>query len=722
MVILKCKMCGGDLDIEAGVVVADCEYCGTKQTIPNVDNEKKMNLFNRANRLRFNNDFDKAMGVYESIVAEFPEEAESYWGLCLCKYGIEYVDDPATARKIPTCHRTSYDSIFDDQNFEMALEYADAVASKIYREEAREIERLQKAILDVVKKEEPFDIFICYKETDENGDRTMDSVLAQDVYDALTQKGYKVFFSRITLEDKLGQEYEPYIFAALTSAKVMLAFGTCYEYYNAVWVKNEWSRFLDMMKNDKEKYLIPCYKNIDAYDMPREFGKFQAQDLGKVGAVQDLVRGIEKLIGVKKSSENVQPPQVVVQQTGPDCENLLRRAFMFLEDGNWSAADEYCEKVLDIDSGNAQAYLGKLLAELKVKNKENLKKQKDLFDNSDNYKKAIRFGDEQLRTYLSDCLEFIKQENENEKNQKLNRILDMEVEKQKQEIQNQIKTAEKTIEKYRKAMENWSEKEALTCAEIESKQKEIENMESSFAKDRMLVEEKYAKEIEKQRSIVQSAKDKIKEAETQVNALESELGATSVFKISLKKELKEKISNLQHQISVMHMDLDKEEKKIPVLEKEKMQAIQKLQDAITEKKNEQFRCKRQAEDILASKESLENKIKNEEEMLQNLTNILENIEEVVRKQIEKQYQEEMRMKQQNAVNYKLQRDLLVALKEYGEPVTIPDFHDKSPSAVATLSVSKLTSLALALVETGYAERTEVKKRPYYKAIKDMLDL
>ena len=70
----------------------------------------------------------------------------------------------------------------------------------------------------------------------------MDSVIAQDVYDALTEKGYRVFFSRITLEDKLGTEYEPYIFAALNSAKVTLAFGTDYEYFSAVWVKNEWSR------------------------------------------------------------------------------------------------------------------------------------------------------------------------------------------------------------------------------------------------------------------------------------------------------------------------------------------------------------------------------------------------------------------------------------------------------------------------------------------------
>ena len=30
--------------------------------------------------------------------------------------------------------------------------------------------------------------------------------------------------------------------------------------------------------------------------MPKEFAKLQAQDMGKVGAIQDLLRGIEKIL------------------------------------------------------------------------------------------------------------------------------------------------------------------------------------------------------------------------------------------------------------------------------------------------------------------------------------------------------------------------------------------------------------------------------------------
>ena len=369
MATLKCKMCGGDLELIPDVTVAECPYCGTKQTVPNADNEKKMTLFSRANRLRFNNEFDKAAGVYETIIGEFPEEAEAYWGLVLCKYGIEYVDDPATAKKIPTCHRSSFDSVMEDENLELAMEYADAVAKRMYREEAKQIEEIRRGILEVSSKEEPYDVFICYKETDESGERTLDSVLAQDIYNELTEKGYRVFFSRITLEDKLGQEYEPYIFAALHSSRVMLAVGTSYEHYDAVWVKNEWNRYLQLMEAGEKKTLIPCYKDLDAYDMPKEFARLQAQDLGKVGAMQDLVRGVEKILG-KSGEQNASAANTAVDSglavMNAQTAALLKRGYMALEDRQFDTAAGFFEQVLNNDAECGKAYMGKVFALYKV--------------------------------------------------------------------------------------------------------------------------------------------------------------------------------------------------------------------------------------------------------------------------------------------------------------------------------------------------------------------
>lgn len=361
MAVLKCKMCGGNLELERDSFVATCEFCGTRQTVPNSDDEKKIKLFERANRLRSLCDFDKSYSVYEAIVNEFPEEAEAYWGLVLCEYGIEYVDDPKTGKKVPTCHRSSFNSVMDDANYDLALEYSNALAKAIYREEAILIEEIRKGIVEISSKEEPYDIFICYKETDEYGNRTIDSVIAQDIYMALVKEGYKVFFSKITLEDKLGIEYEPYIFSALHSAKIMLAVGTSYDNFHAVWVKNEWSRYLKFISNGENKTIIPCFKNIGAYDLPKEFVHLQAQDMGKVGAMQDLLRGIGKIL--PKES-----PVTIVQEAHipQDPKNLLARGNQFISDANFSKATEYFEKVLDIDFKCAEAYLGLDMAEKKV--------------------------------------------------------------------------------------------------------------------------------------------------------------------------------------------------------------------------------------------------------------------------------------------------------------------------------------------------------------------
>ncbi len=398
MAVCKCKMCGGDLTITELDKIVTCEYCGTTQTVPSADNEKKMTLFNRANKLRFNSEFDKAAGIYESIVAEFPDEAEAYWGVLLCKYGVEYVTDPATGKKIPTCHRSSFDSVMEDDAFEQACENADALARRVYREEAKRIEEIRRGIIEVSSKEAPYDIFICYKETDEAGGRTEDSVLAQDVYTLLVEKGYRVFFSRVSLADKVGQEYEPYIFAALNSAKIMLVFGTDYEYFNAVWVKNEWSRYLRLIAAGQKKTLIPCFKDIDAYDLPKEFVKLQSVDFGSVSALPRLLQSIEKIIPKTEPAQPAASAQqvVTVNPAAATTDSLLKRAFLFLEDGEWAKADEYAEKVLDIDPENGEAYLAKAMATLQVRARTALADCAG-FEKDANTAKALRFASDALR-------------------------------------------------------------------------------------------------------------------------------------------------------------------------------------------------------------------------------------------------------------------------------------------------------------------------------------
>ena len=365
MAIIKCKMCGGDIEISADKTFGTCEYCGSTMTLPKVDDEQRAAAFNRGNHFRRSGEFDKALAVYERIVAEDDNDAEAHWCCALCRFGIEYVEDPATYEWLPTCHRASFDSFLEDVDYLAAVEHSDGITRRQYQKDAAKIAEVQRGILATSQNEQPFDVFLCYKETGEDGQRTRDSLMAQEVYYELTEQGYRVFFARITLEDKAGTEYEPYIFAALNSAKVMVVIGTKPEHFNAVWVKNEWSRFLSMMKKDRSKLLLPCYRDMDPYDLPEALSVLQSYDMSKIGFMQDLIRGVKKVVDAAKPqdpvTETVKETVVVHNEGGSNVQALLKRGNMALEDGEWSKADEFFEQVLNQDAECGMAYLGKFL-------------------------------------------------------------------------------------------------------------------------------------------------------------------------------------------------------------------------------------------------------------------------------------------------------------------------------------------------------------------------
>ena len=177
----------------------------------------------------------------------------------------------------------------------------------------------------------------------------------------------------------------------------MVVLGTKEEYFNAVWVKNEWSRYLGLIKEGKKKVLIPAYKDMDPYDIPEEFSHLQAQDMSKLGFMQDLIRGIKKIVAVEE-------PKTVVREVaatgGAPVKNLLKRAQMFLADGDFESADEYCEKTLDQDPENGEAYMYKLFVRVRAKNKSTFEGCGEDYSAYPEYKKALRYGSEEQQSFL----------------------------------------------------------------------------------------------------------------------------------------------------------------------------------------------------------------------------------------------------------------------------------------------------------------------------------
>ena len=387
--LVKCKMCGGDMQLShiENLTVCTCEYCGSKITLPNLDDEQKIFRYNRGNQYRLQNDYDGARQQFDSLLNYSKDDSEIYWSILLCDYGIEYVKDPQTKKRIPTCHRTIASPITKNPNYISAIKFASSdEARELYQQEAAEIDRLQKDILSISQTVDPYDIFICYKESDDNGARTIDSVIAQELYDKLQQDHYRVFFSRQTLKTVPGTTYEPYIYAALESSKVMIVIGSQRKFLESPWVKNEWNRFLAQIQRGAKKLLIPAYKGMSPYDLPDELGPFQAQDLNTLGYYQDLIAGINRFLGKEK------------REPAANIYGYLEVGFQNLSMGDKSKALTFFETANTLEPNSSLPYLGLLITDAPSKQEFFYQKFSSLFSPEEKEKEIH---------YLTLCKQFI---------------------------------------------------------------------------------------------------------------------------------------------------------------------------------------------------------------------------------------------------------------------------------------------------------------------------
>ncbi len=304
---IRCSCCGGcEIKPMEEKNLGVCSHCGATVLMPR-GNEEIIGLLNTAYLQRESYDFDSAIKTYEYALSKDGNEKATLEGLLLAKFGIEYVKDPRSKKLVPTCHRTHFTSIFEDDTYLALLDFCDEEEKEVLNKKVQEIDKLQKAIAKQLEKEEDYDVFISYKATDENGEKTEDSVIARNIYDKLTKQNYKVFLAEKTLEDRLGSDYEPIIFKAIHTSKIFVLVGTKKEYVDSVWVKNEWTRFIDRIKTDKElsqQSFIPVFKDMSPYDMPKVNNKMvQGVDAGKLGYDITVADGIAKMLKPKEEKD-----------------------------------------------------------------------------------------------------------------------------------------------------------------------------------------------------------------------------------------------------------------------------------------------------------------------------------------------------------------------------------------------------------------------------------
>ena len=356
--VLNCQTCGGPLQYSPDGLTAVCPYCGNKYNFAGAKSEALSLALNRAGALRIACDFDGAIREYKLITDRNPGDSEAWWGLALSKYGIEYVRDSRTGQLVPTCRRTVSGSILSDEYFLNAVKHASPAQAESYKKRAAVIDRLQQAIKRRMADEQDFDVFLSFRSSDADGNPTRERTIARRIYDELTRRGIRTFFSEVTLKERLGEDFEPIIYKALYSCKFFVLIACSVENINSPWVKNEWSRFRD--REEEEHLSGACcavFGGISANDLPPFLRSRQGIDLKKYpagGYEIELADGIQSRFfpGGAARGRASAPPSA-----------LLMRAQQDLSAELFESAHTKFLQVIDASPDCGEAWWGCFLAE-----------------------------------------------------------------------------------------------------------------------------------------------------------------------------------------------------------------------------------------------------------------------------------------------------------------------------------------------------------------------
>jgi len=122
-----------------------------------------------------------------------------------------------------------------------------------------------------------YQVFISFKNLGPSGKPTEDACMAEELYRFLSEKGFAVFFSNLSLEN-LGQSaYSKAIDQALDSSQILVAVSTNPEYLESDWVRYEWDRFFnDIISGIKPNGRVFSFvKGVDTRCLPRKLRQYQ---------------------------------------------------------------------------------------------------------------------------------------------------------------------------------------------------------------------------------------------------------------------------------------------------------------------------------------------------------------------------------------------------------------------------------------------------------------
>ena len=271
------------------------------------------NLYRQAENYQYDRRFDKAEEKYYEVIQKGGPDAAVYWRILLCHYCVEYQEDE-DGKRIPTILNPDL-SDPEEMSIRKELKRSVGTGKVFYQADLAEIDR----ILDKYRKLRhtvQYDVFISVKQ-ETNGHYTEDSDVASELYYFIKNQGLRVFNSRIT-KIPLGQEYEPYIIAALMSARLLIVVGSSAKNMNSKWVRNEWKRFQWLQHHEKTVHgsrVLFCYLvGMRPDEIPRGLDSAQQHLMsGRIDSESRLLESL-KTVFPEKIPSKVEPKKEELQK------------------------------------------------------------------------------------------------------------------------------------------------------------------------------------------------------------------------------------------------------------------------------------------------------------------------------------------------------------------------------------------------------------------------
>ncbi|MCH5142737.1 MAG: TIR domain-containing protein [Clostridiales bacterium] len=426
---MKCRNCGGELDYSKAVNgVLTCGFCGSKFTVPKsgANEEVRHFLLTGEHELDLGH-FDEAATAYARAVELDSKEPEAFFGLALATAQVRYLKDEVNNRLQPICYSTSDKTFVQDANFKRALALATPDQKKEYEVKGKEIDAIREEFNEFRKQGLNYDTFICVKVTEESGRHTEDSHTAAQLYKELKNAGYSPFYSEEEIHGRTGVMYEAMILYALYTAQSMLLVCSDESYLQTKWVKNEYSRFLKMQRDEEKARgsLTVVFKGHAVDRIPGLNGKVQGIDFNTFNALNQVLDFVQKfrkidvpaikrkeygqakvgkIAATRKGVEKRQLATVAGGEVSASDRAKLSLVTQCLQDNDFDYARTLVDKIIADNPSNGEAYFLRLLADMSCRDEQGFTKFNAAVTNYEDFEKALASADPTRRKELYNLL------------------------------------------------------------------------------------------------------------------------------------------------------------------------------------------------------------------------------------------------------------------------------------------------------------------------------